>query len=112
MKRYGLRDDQFARIENLLPCRPGTVGRNSDRGFAWFNRCRRVAKGFRKSHPKRTRFSPPRNAEGPRTLHRVFAAKKPLKIRAVFLANLRESLRFYARPAHAPKCAKISIRVR
>jgi hypothetical protein len=25
MKRYGLRDDQFARIETLLPGRPGTV---------------------------------------------------------------------------------------
>jgi len=30
--RYGLLDDQFDRIENLLPGRPGTVGRNSDRG--------------------------------------------------------------------------------
>jgi transposase len=29
MKRYGLRDDQFARIENLLPGRPGSVGRSS-----------------------------------------------------------------------------------
>jgi transposase len=29
MKRYGLRDDQFARIENLLPGRPGYVGRSS-----------------------------------------------------------------------------------
>ena len=29
MKRYGLRDDQFARIEPLLPGRPGSVGRNS-----------------------------------------------------------------------------------
>jgi transposase len=27
--RYGLRDDQFARIENLLPGRPGHVGRDS-----------------------------------------------------------------------------------
>jgi hypothetical protein len=26
------RHDQFARIENLLSGRPGTVGRNSDRG--------------------------------------------------------------------------------
>ena len=32
MKRHGLRDGQFARIENLLPGRPGTAGRNSDRG--------------------------------------------------------------------------------
>ena len=32
MMRYGLRDDQFSRIENLLPGRPGTVGRNRDRG--------------------------------------------------------------------------------
>ena len=29
MKRYRLRDDQFARIENLLPGRPGYVGRSS-----------------------------------------------------------------------------------
>lgn len=36
MKRYGLRDDQFARIENLLPGRPGTVGRNSDLGNRLF----------------------------------------------------------------------------
>src|ERR1700682_6272464 len=36
MKRYGLRDDQFARIENLLPGRPGTVGSNSDRGNRLF----------------------------------------------------------------------------
>ena len=26
MRRYGLRDDQWDRIENLLPGRPGTVG--------------------------------------------------------------------------------------
>jgi hypothetical protein len=26
MRRYALRDDQFARIEGLLPGRPGTVG--------------------------------------------------------------------------------------
>jgi transposase len=36
MKRYGLRDDQFARIENLPPGRPGAVGRNSDRGNRLF----------------------------------------------------------------------------
>jgi transposase len=36
MKRYGLRDDQFARIENFLPGRPGTVGRNSDGGNRLF----------------------------------------------------------------------------
>ena len=36
MKRYGLRDDQFARIENLLPGRPGSVGRNSDLGNRLF----------------------------------------------------------------------------
>ena len=29
MERYGLRDDQFARMEKLLPGRPGTAGRNS-----------------------------------------------------------------------------------
>ena len=32
MKRYGLRDDPFARIEGLPPGRPGSVGRSSDRG--------------------------------------------------------------------------------
>ena len=38
MKRYGLRDDQFARIEALLPGRPGTVGRNSELGNRLFRR--------------------------------------------------------------------------
>ena len=32
MKRYGLPDDPFARIEGLLSGRPGSVGRSSDRG--------------------------------------------------------------------------------
>ena len=32
MKRYGLRDDQFARIEHLLPGRPGSVGKTSEVG--------------------------------------------------------------------------------
>jgi transposase len=32
VRRYGLRDDQFARIEHLLPGRPGHVGRNSALG--------------------------------------------------------------------------------
>jgi transposase len=36
MKRYGLRDDQFARIEALLPGRPGTVGRSSRLGNRLF----------------------------------------------------------------------------
>ena len=36
MKRYGLRDDQFARIETLLPGRPGTVGRSSELGNRLF----------------------------------------------------------------------------
>jgi transposase len=36
MERHALRDDQFARIENLLAGRPGTVGRNSDRGNRLF----------------------------------------------------------------------------
>ena len=36
VKRYGLRDDQFARIETLLPGRPGSVGRNSDKGNRLF----------------------------------------------------------------------------
>ena len=36
MKRYGLPDDQFGRIENLLPGRPGTVGRDSALGNRLF----------------------------------------------------------------------------
>jgi transposase len=36
MERYGLRDDQFARMEELLPGRPGTVGRNSVLGNQLF----------------------------------------------------------------------------
>src|SRR6478609_358474 len=36
MERHALRDDQFARIEYLLPGRPGTVGRNSDLGNRLF----------------------------------------------------------------------------
>lgn len=36
MNRYGLRDDQYARIEALLPGRPGSVGRNSARGNRLF----------------------------------------------------------------------------
>jgi transposase len=32
MKRYGLLDDQFARIETLLPGHPSTVGRSSELG--------------------------------------------------------------------------------
>ena len=35
-KRYGLRDYQFARIENFLPGRPGHVGRNSEGGNRLF----------------------------------------------------------------------------
>jgi len=36
MRRYALRDDQFARIEGLLPGRPGSVGRNSELGNRLF----------------------------------------------------------------------------
>ena len=36
MRRYALNDDQFARIEHLLPRRPGHVGRNSDEGNRLF----------------------------------------------------------------------------
>ena len=36
MQRSGLRDDQFSRIENLLPGRPGHVGRNSEGGNRLF----------------------------------------------------------------------------
>ena len=36
MKRYGLRDDRFAQIENHLPGRPGHIGRNSEGGNRLF----------------------------------------------------------------------------
>ena len=36
MRRYGVRDDQFARIEHFLPGRPGHVGRNSELGNRLF----------------------------------------------------------------------------
>jgi len=36
MRRYALRDDQFSRIETLLPGRPGQVGRNSELGNRLF----------------------------------------------------------------------------
>jgi hypothetical protein len=35
MEHYALRDDQFARIERLLPGRPGTVGRYSELGIVF-----------------------------------------------------------------------------
>ena len=48
MRRYGLRDDQFVRIEHLLPGRPGYVGRNSALGnrlfveaVIWKSHCRK-----------------------------------------------------------------------
>ena len=36
MIRHGLCDDQFARVENLLPGRPGYVGRDSELGNRLF----------------------------------------------------------------------------
>ena len=36
MNRHGLRSDQFARIEKLLPGRPGYVGRVIDLGNRLF----------------------------------------------------------------------------
>ena len=36
VKRYGLRDDQFARIEQMLPGRPGQVRRDSVLGNRLF----------------------------------------------------------------------------
>jgi transposase len=36
LRRYALSDDHFARIEHLLPGRPGHVGRNSDKGNRLF----------------------------------------------------------------------------
>ena len=51
MKRCGLRDDQFARIENLLPGRPGHVGRNSEKGNRLFVEA--VIRKFRSGAPWR-----------------------------------------------------------
>ena len=36
MRRYGLHDEEFGRIEHLLPGRPGHVGRNSALGNRLF----------------------------------------------------------------------------
>ena len=36
MKRYALSDEQYARIEHLLPARAGSRGRKSDRGNRLF----------------------------------------------------------------------------
>src|SRR5919107_4954170 len=36
LRRHALSDDQFARIEHLLPGRPSHVGRNSDKGNRLF----------------------------------------------------------------------------
>ena len=36
VKRHGLRDGQFARIENMLPGRPGHAGRDSENGNRLF----------------------------------------------------------------------------
>jgi transposase len=36
MRRYGLRDDQFSRIEHLSSRRPGRVGRDTERGNQLF----------------------------------------------------------------------------
>jgi hypothetical protein len=36
LRRYASSDDQFARIEHLLPGRAGHVGRNSDKGNRLF----------------------------------------------------------------------------
>jgi transposase len=62
MKRYGLRDDQFARIEQLLPGRPGYVGRDSERGNRLFVDA--VIWNFRSGAPWRDlpeRFGPWKN---------------------------------------------------
>jgi len=36
MNRHGLRDDQYARMEEMLPGRPGYVGRDSELGNKLF----------------------------------------------------------------------------
>ena len=51
MRRYALSDDQFARIEQLLPSRPGHVGRNSDTGNRLFVEA--VIWKFRTGAPRR-----------------------------------------------------------
>jgi transposase len=51
LRRYALSDDQFARIEHLLPGRPGHVGRNSDKGNRLFVEA--LIWKFRKGAPRR-----------------------------------------------------------
>jgi hypothetical protein len=36
LRRYASSDDHIARVEHLLPSRPGQVGRNSDKGNRLF----------------------------------------------------------------------------
>ena len=69
MKRYGLRDDQFARIETLLPGRPGTVGRSSELGNRLFVEA--VIWKFRSGAPWRDLPSAVRSLQ--RTLRARFA---------------------------------------
>ena len=68
MRRYELRDDQFARIEHLLPGRPGSVGRNSDLGNRAFVNA--VIWRFRAGTPWRD--IPERFGDG-RNIHRRFS---------------------------------------
>ena len=68
MERYGLRDDQFARMEHLLPGRPGHVGRNSVLGNQLFVEA--VIYKFRAGSPWRdlpTRFG------GWKNIHKRFS---------------------------------------
>jgi len=68
MRRYELRDDQFARIEHFLPGRPGAVGRNSDLGNRVFVNA--VVWRFRAGTPWRD--IPERFGDG-KNIHKRFA---------------------------------------
>ena len=84
MRRYALRDDQFARIEHLLPGRPGHVGRNSEKGNRLFVEA--VIWKFRTGAPWRDmpeRFGDWKN------IHKRFDLTKPQGVRGRNSDNTR-----------------------
>src|SRR6202158_3611852 len=96
MKRYGLRDDQFARIEPLLPGRPGTVGRSSELGNRLFVEA--VIWKFRSGAPWRDlpeRFGNCRpNSLRSSTPPNTTARGAPIVIAALFCGRTANALSF------------------
>ena len=65
MRRYGLRDDQWDRIQNMLPGRPGTVGVTaSDNRLFVEAVLYRYRAGIRGSGLKPPEFLKPRRVNG------------------------------------------------